>query len=415
MRVSQELSEFLSQNLTELQNRFLLEKQLLSEPDALLSKRFLRRSILPHILKLSDFFNRKSEAKPQGSGLSDSNYWKISSNPQNLRLAYFTYYMPMNLYRVAAVWSELLRLGFQPPFKNKLRGVEWGSGPAPALPGVMMASHLAGLELGQINWSLIEQDLSFLKLGKEWVDFFISAYDLGSADMSTFQRSFKTDEHMFAKNSAEFNLWVFCYFLNELHTPPDELARFLYRSFDHHLEEGGVVIMVEPALKTESRKLLELRKNLVELFEQNPRSGLKVLLPCLGHQACGALVSADDWCHEEVMWWRPPHIKTLDELSGLDHKSLPFSYLVITKNKAPIEEILPDLKGHSQNRYRLVSAARKTKPDYEFFICGQDGKKRARIHQSLIDQALERGDILSGVESTGNPESLRIQKLTKTE
>jgi hypothetical protein len=94
--------------------------------------------------------------------------------------------------------------------------------------------------------------------------------------------------------------------LNESGHSPEEMMDRFVDTCEQHLEEEGMVIIVEPALKLQSRKLLKFRKTLLE--NQKVLRGdvpLKVLLPCLGHQGCGALAREDDWCHEEVGWWRP--------------------------------------------------------------------------------------------------------------
>jgi hypothetical protein len=144
------------------------------------------------------------------------------------------------------------------------------------------------------------------------------------------------------------------------------------------------------------------------------KAGLKVLLPCLGHQACGALQKQDDWCHEEVSWWRPPYLRELDAMTGLDRKSLPFSYLVIQKTRRPIEELLPSLRGEANNRYRLVSPSHSlSKRTLEFFICGQEGKRRARLDTQGLrspDFQADRGSILQNVSLHGDPALTQIEQ-----
>jgi hypothetical protein len=194
------------------------------------------------------------------------------------------------------------------------------------------------------------------------------------------------------------------FFLNESTESPRAMARTLLQAWDDHLEEEGLVILIEPALKAQSRRLLQLRRAILEKAEE---SGLKLLLPCLGHQACGALAEAEDWCHEEVSWWRPPYLRKLDDMASLDRKSLPFSYLVFAKTQRSMQELLPNLRGAADARYRLVSPAHSEGRDLEFFLCGQSGKRRARYRD---DPELERGDILENTELRGDTNATRIQK-----
>ena len=48
--------------------------------------------------------------------------------------------MPSNLFRVASVWSELGRLGYRwSPSNQKLKAIEFGSGPASGACGIAAA------------------------------------------------------------------------------------------------------------------------------------------------------------------------------------------------------------------------------------------------------------------------------------
>ena len=155
--------------------------------------------------------------------------------------------------------------------------------------------------------------------------------------------------------------------------------------------------------------MLEIRRELLAQAPAHP--WLKILLPCLGHQACGALADPEDWCHEDVSWWRPPYYRKLDELCSLDRKSLPFSYLVVAKSSRAREEILPALD-RAPGRYRLVSPAHREGQDLEFFICGADGKKRARYRpRTPEEKEIDRGDILEGAEIRGDVHAGRVDRI----
>jgi hypothetical protein len=222
------------------------------------------------------------------------------------------------------------------------------------------------------------------------------------------------------------------FFLNEASEPAAQIAQALLDTWEKHLDEEGVVILAEPALKLQSRRLLELRKALIQEKTRRGADWLQILLPCLGEQTCGALASEEDWCHEEVSWWRPPYFRTIDEMAKLDRKTLPFSYLVLIRSSRSREEILPTLAGTAESgRQRLVSPAHAEGKDLEFFICGQDGKRRARYRdddfgdlqvgddepsesrRKRTERALQRGDILVGAEIRGEAHASRIEKIDK--
>jgi hypothetical protein len=445
MRVPVALSEAFCAPFEERIASFCVEQGLLPDAGSIQSTRFLSRSVIPHVRKLSALFNRlepegggavavaendEGAAKQgsrdgkrrafreggQGAGLDP--YWKESSNPANLRLASFLYFMPSNLYRVAAIWSELGRLGYRWRAQGPLRAIEFGAGPASGACGVAAGERFARLGLpASGDWALIEQDKAMLALGSEWAQSFFASQEVGDWGTRAFHRQIDFARGLLPRSAPSFNLWVMSYFLNESTLPPRELAELLVKTWERHLDEEGLVVLVEPALKLQSRKLLELRRELLAARERLGASWMQILLPCLGHQACGALSAPQDWCHEEVSWWRPPYFRVIDRLAELDRKTLPFSYLVVTKSSRPREEILPALADAAPIE-RLVSPAHMEGKEQEFFVCGQNGKRRARYRalaeakaEGRPEAALERGDVLAGAEIRGDVAAGRVERI----
>jgi len=418
MYVPENLQKAFGAKFEELIAEFAAGQGLIPEIDSIRSERFLARSVVPHVKKLSALFNRQESGKTteemQIRGLDP--YWKESSNPAHLRLAYFLYFMPSNLFRVASVWAELGRLGFQWDSKNELRAIEFGAGPATGACGIAAAEQYStgGLLPKTGSWALIEQDKSVLQLGCAWAEKYFAA---GERDwgLRPFHKKVDLKSGLLPRNAPEFNLWVMSYFLNEIWENPAEAARVLLDSWERHLAEHGVVILVEPALKHQSRKLLELRQELVRLGTKKGCGWLKVLLPCLGHQDCGALKAEEDWCHEEVSWWRPSYFRIIDKMAALDRRSLPFSYLVVTRDSRPQNEILSTCSSAASFQ-RLVSPAYEIGQDLEFYLCGSEGKSRARLKQKLtgaLEGGLLRGDILRDPEIRGDSASKRVESVKK--
>lgn len=414
MRISETLNKAFgpSPEFENLIGNFAISEGLLPDSSALTSKRYLNRSIAPHIKRLSSLFNRENQ--DQADALAA--YWKKGTHPEHLRLAYFLYFMPSNLYRIASIWAELSRLGFQWQGKE-LRGVEFGAGPASGACGIAAGEFFSGVGLSRKgNWALIEQDRPTLTLGSRWAAHYFNHLQFSEWKIKEFTRKIDLKLGFLPPRAPKFNLWIMSYFLNELSTPRAELASLLLKDWTNHLEQEGIVILVEPALKQQSRRLLELRRELITQAKAQKLDWFQILLPCLGHQNCGALANAEDWCHEDVSWWRPPYFRILDDLVGLDRKSLPFSYLVITKSNRPRTEILPALV--AKTTHRLVSPAHSEGQDLEFFLCGQEGKRRARIRPKEgaainPEDGLERGDILLDADLRGDVNSSRVSEVRK--
>ncbi|MBU6155028.1 MAG: hypothetical protein KGP28_12055, partial [Bdellovibrionales bacterium] len=79
----------------------------------------------------------------------------------------------------------------------------------------------------------------------------------------------------------------------------------------------------------------------------------------------------------------------------------------IQKTRRPLSEIFPKLRGLDVNRYRLVSPSHSlSKRTSEFFVCGQDGKRRARMDLGILlagSAVPDRGSILENAGLHGDP------------
>ncbi|MEN9723785.1 MAG: hypothetical protein RJB38_1771 [Pseudomonadota bacterium] len=407
MQVPASLSLAFGEDFERLLSTVAHAEGLIPSVEEIRAKRFLSRSVAPHVERLTEIFNRLDSSQPD-SGLE--RYWKKSSNRENLRLAYFLSFMPGNLYRMAAVWSELSRLGYRWPKKDQaeeaFRAVEFGSGPATASAGVLAGEAYAPIGLpNQGSFAFIEQDRATLRLGERFFESFRDHLKLPAYAPRLFHRTLDLKRGWLPSSAPTFHLWLMSFVLNEFHESPRELAQSLLNSWNRHLEPEGLAILIEPALRLQSRRILQLRE---ELLKADTAGEYQILLPCLGHQNCGALQDPEDWCHEEVAWWRPPYLKLLDEMTGLDRKTLPFSYLVVIRSRRPRGEILPAL-ATTKSVHRLVSPAFKVGNDWEFYSCGADGKRRARLKQDRGE--LQRGSLLLDAEIRGDHQASRVESI----
>ncbi len=384
---------------------FLRDQGALPEDESLDSKRFLSRSIIPHIRRLSDLFNRldspeHAHTPEAGKNVGLDQYWQKGSNPQNLRLAYMTNFMPTNAFRVASIVQELSRRGFFQSkaaerfhTEDKIRVLELGAGPGSGSCGVALGlssaldSSNTQTKKPLIEWTLVEQSKSLLDWGENWLERYASSLGFTQSTVKGFCKKIDPTKPFLPKEARRFDVIVSSFFLNELAGTPEILAKRINELVTHHLTDNGIFILCEPALMQQSRRLLEIRQLWIENHSKQAKS--QVLLPCLGHQACGSLTLKDDWCHEEVSWWRPPYLRIIDQLTGFDRKTLDFSYLVFIRSPNQIGEILTGLTGTSEKRFRYISPVKSAGPDYEGFICGQSGKSNCRIKKSLFETSTD--------------------------
>jgi len=195
--------------------------------------------------------------------------------------------------------------------------------------------------------------------------------------------------------------------LEQSFLPAQQAAQNLVQSWNKHLKNDGLIILLGSAHKSPARLFLELRQSLIETFKNDKKNCYQILLPCLGEQQCGAFAAPEDWCHEKVAWWRPPYFKKVDQLARLDRKEIAMSYLVISKSKRPKQELLPILsQSNFENNFRVVSPVHKKGQDFVFYLCGQQGKYKTQFRQegATIDQGsifieadFDQGEMLSRV------------------
>lgn len=394
MKVSERLSTAFGEAFQQQLAAFALKKKWIQKEEDLSSKRFLKRSLAPHVLTLSRLFNRQEE---QGEASLWESYW---SKKSSLRWAYFLGFMPPSVFRVAAVWDELARLGLEPLswFSSSFRGIEWGAGPASGACGIAAGSFYSPLKLpDRGSWALIDQDRTMVEWGTEWAYHYFQFLEKQAWTTRSFVRRLNFKEALLPERAPSFHLWVLSYCLNEIPSFDAALvARVFLKEMQAHLEKDGLIILVEPALKLQSRKLLAWRQALLDEMKRQRIRDFKILTPCLGHQQCGALSVAEDWCHEEVSWWRPPYFRTLDELVLLDRKSLPFSYLVLIRSEKPLSVLFSQCT-EAKKLSRLVSPSHKVGGHWEAYICDQYGKRRLRYRPQSLEknqETLGRGDLL---------------------
>jgi ribosomal protein RSM22 (predicted rRNA methylase) len=169
------------------------------------------------------------------------------------------------------------------------------------------------------------------------------------------------------------------------------------------LEPNGVIVVVEPALRTRTRHLQRIRGAAIG-------KGLQVIAPCLHHERCPLLGREGDWCHEDLPVDLPEFLVPLAKRAGLRWEGLTFSYLLLARSTPR----LVDRLAPGDRRERAVSGLLVSKGKSEIVLCGDPlrgevppddllGPRGARIGR--LDRArsaqnerfdeLQRGDIVT--------------------
>uniref|UniRef100_A0A7C4X9E7 Methyltransferase domain-containing protein n=1 Tax=candidate division WOR-3 bacterium TaxID=2052148 RepID=A0A7C4X9E7_UNCW3 len=179
----------------------------------------------------------------------------------------------------------------------------------------------------------------------------------------------KVDKNFFKKEKGKFNFIIFSNSLGEIEG--DKLG--IIKSAALSLSEPGFIIIIEPALKSNSRFLMELKSIL---------KGYNFLLPCMHNQPCPLLRLKNEWCYHSIPWIVPEYLEIINRKLFRDLRYLKFSYLVMGRGV--------QLK---DGAFLVISPVWKEKGRKRFFIC-RDGKRiecfRPDKEKSANNQILDK-------------------------
>lgn len=277
----------------------------------------------------------------------------LASGP--LRRAYVHYYLPANAEKVLRVLREMD--AYAPPGKP-LRVLDFGCGPGTATVA-LLASGRPVREL--------------------WL---VDAVDEALDDAEFFARALgASPRRAHEPPPGPFDLILAAHVFSETQAPLERL-----------LAEEGYLVVIEPALKEATRRLMQWRDRKVQ-------EGYRIAAPCLGAPRCPMIEDPHLWCHMDLPWARPAWVAEVDRRTGLSKESLKFSYAVVT----PKGRTLADLSG----TLRLVSNLHREKGKAWAWGCGRSGPlcrvevlTRHRSPATADFFRAGRGDVLE-IEASG--------------
>lgn len=314
-------------------------------------------------------------------------------NEKNFCDAYLLYYTTCNLLKIHHPLNELERSGFIE--KKNLRVLDLGCGTGTMILGTSFwfYERYPGNEINFTAWDRSELALRTME---KFYQRFGWRYPL---------QTFRKDVESSAFDEASYDLITGGNILNELTGAGEErLIGILERS----LISEGYVILIEPALKNSSRRLLQFRDRMLQ-------RGWFVYAPCFTKNPCPALVHPDDWCHHDVDWERPEFIAVIDEMIGHIRKSLKFTYLILSRQNGHLSDFIFS-KRDFREQFRVVSEVFKEKGRRRIFLCNDLGRceclKNNRDHSSAneVFDDLQRYDV---IEISGMSEKKDVRRIGK--
>lgn len=278
--------------------------------------------------------------------------------------AYSLYYAPIN---AAKVIHLLPQLSFN---TEEVRVLDVGCGPGTVGLALLAASHHS-LHLTCVE-SSSEMRATATKLLQAW------------APPSTLRALSIIDSLSSLDPRASFDLIVAANVLAEL--PESEAQRHL-ATLSTLMRPGGYLLLIEPGQRAHTRRLMQLRDQLVRTQPQ-----LTPLFPCLRGDLCPMLkASENDWCHGELEWSQPRLHRQLDKLLQFNKHRIKFSSFLFQNG------------GQLRSGMRVLTPPRKTSRGVEALICGAKTYGLVWIskkHRSSATRAFEKSGVFNRLSFT---------------
>jgi SAM-dependent methyltransferase len=271
------------------------------------------------------------------------------------------FFLPRDLVKVLGPMADLSRLG-RVPASPTLRVLDIGAGLGATSLGLARALARQGGSRS-LEVTALERDASALSFMREL-----------TAETNQLPGEFAKIVAVEAQGRAlgaglprgPFDIVLMGFVLNELFAEQEREARIAARAqllidVAAVLAPGGVIVVLEPALKEVTRSLMAVRDVLaaraVAPF---------VLAPCVRTGPCPMLQGERDWCHEELALALPPALAKVARSAGLRWEGLSYAALVL--GDAP--------RSSEPNLVRIVSERLESKGKLELYGCGERGYER---------------------------------------
>lgn len=294
-------------------------------------------TIADSVLKLSDFYIQNPSAETP---------W----HQKYCQIAYRHYYLPLNYIRCKKIIERGLQVNF---FENLTHFIDWGAGPGTASLALAHNEKLKTQIKKQILFDISKSTLnSFSDLHEELInkDYF---------DFLDLKNPYPNKQN---------SCLIFSYSLTELNELPTGYGEY------------EALMILEPSTSEDGRKLLNLRKMLIE-------SGYSIWAPCTHQLACPLLThSKNDWCHDRAQVQAPKWFHDLEQLLPMKNKTVTTSYLLARKRK-PVETI--------KTKARLTGDSLEEKGKTRQLICRNNQREFLTwMHKNIVPQSLARGELI---------------------
>ncbi len=297
-----------------------------------------------------------------------------------LRAGYLLYFLPINFTKTRFVLEQIPASFWK---KKNLRILDLGAGPGSA--GLAVAETLRRKNPeAKAEWVLVDQNEPILKDASRLFEGFLEKGPRVKTVRSELRRF---------RPEGRFDLILLSHCLNEWGSGANAAkSEWVAGLLSRHLDEAGIAVLLEPALKRPTRDLMGIRDRLVETGH------FTILAPCLHDRGCPMLeATSRDWCHFYVSWDEPDFLKRLDLLIGNENRFLKVAYLLLGNGSAWEGRI-----ERSPHSFRVVSNRMATRGKTELVLCGPPG----RVHLTRLDR--ERSEANASLDRVARGDLIKL-------
>ncbi len=349
--------------------------------ESLLGKDFLKNPrIKNEVLKLSNRFtdDRGEQGNVKRAYRADG--------PE----AYLAYFLPLNYFKLLRVFEESPRLT-EDASKDFIRILDFGCGPATAsLALLTLLKEKLGAYPKQVDINLIDSDKNMLQTASDVLKAFAKQekVEIKIHPFSSLQECLKIVQ---LKN-LKIDFGLAANVLNEL--PANEGSFAKPEPLLLIWEQVANLIVLEPAHRVASQRLIRFRKRILDYSKQKNIS-VHILAPC-PHQGECPLYRNKYWCHFSEKLGKDKEEDTLIKLNKNIFKNprlwLKFSYLTVKKEQ-PTTEL--NKKGY----YRAIGDLHPSGPGFlAIDLCQPENKKVHKISEKNANDKksnyLQRGRLI---------------------
>ncbi len=212
--------------------------------------------------------------------------------------------------------------------RRAVRVLDLGSGPAPASCSLADLAQGRGEQNMAFEFCLCDSSGDALSLGKKILEAAYAKNASVETRVCNLENVFQPKNGAAFLDGKKFDFIIASHSLNELwkgQKNRGEKIAALLKNLSSCLDDGGLMLLMEPALLATSRALIEARDSLIA-------SGLKVASPCLQTASpCPALENPNATCHAQFDWEMPQIVADLAALAGLNRADVKMTYFVFEK------------------------------------------------------------------------------------